>query len=160
AFMSFAENSPVFFFVVTKKPLLVSTCTMVMRTSPMPAPVSSSTLPDTSALPRHGWFSGGRGISPPPPPPRRPCANAAAAAATRALAMAEAAVGREHPSVASNLDLLGDLARVGGRYADAESCYRRALAIREKAFGPNHVVVGDTVNALAQLYRVQGRFAD
>ena len=56
----------------------------------------------------------------------------------RALAIAEKALGPEHPNVATSLNNLAELYRAQGQYAEAEPFYKRALAIWEKALGPEH----------------------
>ena len=76
----------------------------------------------------------------------------------RALAIAEKALGPEHPHVATSLNNLALLYRDQGRYEAAEPLYQRALAIDEKALGPEHPSVGDSLNNLAGLYRDQGRY--
>ena len=50
-----------------------------------------------------------------------------------ALAMREAALGKDHADVAQSCNNLAELYRVLGRYAEAEPLHQRALAIREKA---------------------------
>ena len=56
----------------------------------------------------------------------------------RALAVAEAALGPDHPDVALTLNGLAELHRAHGDYEAAEPEYARALAIREKALGSDH----------------------
>ena len=58
--------------------------------------------------------------------------------AQRALALAEKALGPDHPDVATALSRLAYAYTKLGRYADAEPLYRRSLAISEKALGPDH----------------------
>ncbi len=45
--------------------------------------------------------------------------------------------GPQDPRLATNLNNLGELYRLQGRYAEAEPLNKRALAIREKALGPD-----------------------
>jgi CHAT domain-containing protein/Flp pilus assembly protein TadD len=80
--------------------------------------------------------------------------------AQRALAIAEKALGPNHPDVATSLDNLVELYRVLGHSADAEPLAKRSLAIREKVFGPDHPAVATSLNYLAVLYQAQGRYAD
>ena len=47
----------------------------------------------------------------------------------------EKAGGPEHPAVATLLNNLGQVAKVTGRYAEAEPLIKRSLAIREKVLG-------------------------
>jgi tetratricopeptide (TPR) repeat protein len=56
----------------------------------------------------------------------------------RALAIAEKALGPDHPDVGNHLNNLAGLLQAKGDYAAAEPLFRRALAIDEKALGPNH----------------------
>ncbi len=56
----------------------------------------------------------------------------------RALAIAETALGPDHPNVATCLGNLAELLRVTGRAGEAEPLYRRALAILEASLGPEH----------------------
>src|SRR5262249_22388514 len=58
--------------------------------------------------------------------------------AQKALTLAEATLGPEHPTVAIYLEHLGVLHRKLGQGASAESQLRRALAIREARLGPEH----------------------
>jgi CHAT domain-containing protein/tetratricopeptide (TPR) repeat protein len=78
----------------------------------------------------------------------------------RSLAMDEAALGRDHPTVATTLSNLAGLYMSQGRDADAEPLLKRGLAIREKALGPGHLDVAMSLNNLATLYRKQSRYAD
>ena len=56
----------------------------------------------------------------------------------RALAIAETALGPEHPDVAASLNNLAALYHDQGRYAEAEPLLKRALAIKEKSLGLEH----------------------
>jgi tetratricopeptide (TPR) repeat protein len=76
--------------------------------------------------------------------------------AEKALEVAEANVGPNHPDVATSLNNLAALYYTQGDYAKAEPLYKRSLAIREKALGPNHPVVAISLNNLAVLYKTQG----
>jgi tetratricopeptide (TPR) repeat protein len=73
----------------------------------------------------------------------------------RALAIAEAALGGEHPDVGRILDNLVVATTAAGRYQEATALNRRVLAIKEKALGPDHpavasAVMNDVVVALAR----------
>ncbi|MEO0792075.1 MAG: tetratricopeptide repeat protein, partial [Pseudomonadota bacterium] len=85
---------------------------------------------------------------------------AATEIAKRALTVAEAKFGPDHPNVGTTLNNLAALYRAQGRYAEAEPLYKRSLSIREKALGPDHPHVGTTLNNLAGLYLEQGRYAE
>ena len=74
----------------------------------------------------------------------------------RALAIYEKALGPEHPAVATVLNNLGQVAKVQGRYAEAEPLIKRSLAIREKVLGPDHPDVARSLNNLAELYERAG----
>src|SRR5262249_59833577 len=68
----------------------------------------------------------------------------------RSLAIAEKALGPEHPDVATALNNLAALYQAQGKYAEAEPHHKRSLAAREKALGPEHPDVAATLNNLAQ----------
>jgi TonB family protein len=78
--------------------------------------------------------------------------------AEKALEVAEKAVGPNHPSVATSLNILAALHYAQGRYVQAEPLYKRSLAIREKILGPDHPEVAATLNNLAALYQTQGKY--
>jgi len=80
--------------------------------------------------------------------------------AERALAIKEAALGAEHPEVATSLNILANLYFLQGDYAATEPLFRRALAIREQALGPEHLEVAKSLNNLAVLYSRQGRHVE
>jgi tetratricopeptide (TPR) repeat protein/CHAT domain-containing protein len=80
--------------------------------------------------------------------------------AQRVLALREAALGPDHPSVVEALNGLADLYRAQGRYVDAEPLYRRALSSTEKDLGADHLSVATSLNGLAELYRLQGRMTE
>jgi tetratricopeptide (TPR) repeat protein len=76
----------------------------------------------------------------------------------RSLAIREAALGPDHPSVGTSLNNLAGLYRAQGKYDLAEPLYQRALAIREAALGPDHPDVGTALNNLAGHYTDQGKY--
>lgn len=84
----------------------------------------------------------------------------AAATAQKAIEVAEASVGPDHPYVAINLNNLAVLYREKGDYARAVPLYKRSLAIWEKALGPDHPYVADCLNNLSELYRAMGKDAE
>ncbi|HXX21851.1 MAG TPA: tetratricopeptide repeat protein [Terriglobia bacterium] len=76
----------------------------------------------------------------------------------RALAIAEKALGPDHPHVATSLNNLAVLYKTLGRYAEAEALFRRALAIDENALGPDRPGIATDLNNLAALYQDQGKY--
>ena len=74
-----------------------------------------------------------------------------------ALAIAEKALGPEHPHVATSLNNLAELYRAQGKYAQAEPLYRQALAIVEKALGPEHPGIATMLENYARMLRVLNR---
>jgi CHAT domain-containing protein len=75
-----------------------------------------------------------------------------------ALAIREAALGKNHPDVAQSLNNLATLYSDQGMYGQAEPLYQRALAIREAALGTDHPNVATSLNNLAALYVKQGMY--
>jgi tetratricopeptide (TPR) repeat protein len=71
----------------------------------------------------------------------------------RALAIDEAIVGPDHPTVAIVLNNLAQLLQATNRLAEAELLMRRALAIDEASLGPDHSNVAIHLNNLALLLR-------
>ena len=67
------------------------------------------------------------------------------------LAIAEKALGPEHPDTGTSLDNLAELLRAKGDFEAAEPLYRRALAIAEKLKGPEHPATAISLNNLAGL---------
>ena len=68
-----------------------------------------------------------------------------------ALKIDRASLGANHPKIARNLELLGNIYRVTNRISDSELPIRQALEIDESAFGPNHPVVARDLTSLAIL---------
>jgi tetratricopeptide (TPR) repeat protein len=79
---------------------------------------------------------------------------------TRALGIAEGALGNDHATTGARLNNLALLYCDQGRYAEAEPLYLRALALTEAALGNDHAETGARLNNLAALYRDQGRYAE
>ncbi len=69
----------------------------------------------------------------------------------RALALREAAVGPEHPSIGTELTFLADTYVATGDYAEATPLLERALRIQQAALGPEHHEVVETREALAEV---------
>ena len=61
----------------------------------------------------------------------------------RSLAIAEAAGGPDHPTVALSLLNLARVYQDRNRYALAEPLLKRSLAIQERLYGPEHPEVAD-----------------
>ncbi|NMO19167.1 CHAT domain-containing protein [Pyxidicoccus fallax] len=77
----------------------------------------------------------------------------------RALAMADATLGKSHPTIAALLNELGLFYAAQGLYLRAEPLLQRALAVREAAFGKSHPAVAVSLNSLGILYAIQGLYA-
>jgi CHAT domain-containing protein len=75
----------------------------------------------------------------------------------RALAIHEAALGKDHPSVATLLNNLATLYMDQGLYGRAEPLYQRALALWEAALGQKHPELARPLNNLASLRLAQHR---
>ena len=75
----------------------------------------------------------------------------------RALAIAERALGPEHPETAVSLNNLGFLLLGQGDLAAARPLLERALAIREKVLGPNHRHTKDSARVTAEALDALGR---
>ena len=73
----------------------------------------------------------------------------------QALASKEAALGPDHPSVATTLSSLGRLLQRLGDYTGAEVALRRALEIRE-TLGPEHLLVAKSLYNLGRLLQDRG----
>jgi tetratricopeptide (TPR) repeat protein len=74
------------------------------------------------------------------------------------LALRTDALGEAHPDVAQDMNALGALYHLAGRYSDADRAYRRALAVFEDSYGPGHFEIGQACANLAALRADQGRF--
>lgn len=92
--------------------------------------------------------------------------------AKKAIELAEAAVGADHPCMATSLSNLAlvytveacDCCSQGVIWdqevlAQAEPLFKRALAIREKTLGPDDINVAKNLVDLARLYEIQGLVA-
>jgi tetratricopeptide (TPR) repeat protein len=78
----------------------------------------------------------------------------------RALAIAGAGFGPDHPYVATYLNNLAELLQATNRLAEAEPLMRRALAIDQASFGPDHPTVAIRLNNLAALLTETNRLAE
>jgi tetratricopeptide (TPR) repeat protein len=78
----------------------------------------------------------------------------------RALALAEASFGPDHPAIVACLNNLTILLQDTNRLAEAEPVMRRALALAEASFGPDHPNVASCLNNLARLLQATNRLAE
>ncbi len=78
----------------------------------------------------------------------------------RALAISEASLGPDDPTVATRLNNLALLLQATNRLAEAEPLYRRAIAIGEASLGTQHPDVAIRLNNLAELLRATNRLAE
>jgi tetratricopeptide (TPR) repeat protein len=78
--------------------------------------------------------------------------------AERGAALRAGALGDDHPDVARDLNALGALYHLAGRFDDAAQAYRRALTVFEDWYGPDHFEVAMTCANLAVLHGDQGDF--
>ena len=113
-----------------------------------PAPQSSGNQPDVEALVERAGKLQAEGKY-----------GKAATIWRQVLAIAEQALGPNHPDVANSLNDLALLLKNQGQYAAAEPLYRRSLAIVKKALGPDHHNVATSLNNLAGLLSAQGQYA-
>ena len=79
--------------------------------------------------------------------------------AEEGLALRTGALGAAHPDVAKDLNALGALYHLAGRYDDAGDCYRRALATFEDCYGPGHFETAQACANLAVWHADRGQFA-
>jgi tetratricopeptide (TPR) repeat protein len=75
----------------------------------------------------------------------------------RAVDIAEATLGRDHPNVATRLSNLAAILRDLGRPREARPLLERALAIDEAAYGRDHPTVAARLSNLAMILRDLGR---
>jgi tetratricopeptide (TPR) repeat protein len=86
-------------------------------------------------------------------------ADAGIPLAEQGLALRTGKLGADHPDVARDLNALGALYQLAGRYRDADQAYRAALAAFERSYGSDHFEVAMTCANLAVLRSDQGDFA-
>jgi tetratricopeptide (TPR) repeat protein len=79
--------------------------------------------------------------------------------AEQGLRLRAAALGDSHPDVARDLNALGALYHLAGRYHDAADACQRALAAFEDCYGPDHFEVAMTCANLAAVRGDQRQFA-
>jgi len=78
----------------------------------------------------------------------------------QALEDLEKTHGRNHPDVATMLNILALVYKDQNRYKEAASLLNDALQIREKMLGPDHSLVAATLNNLAVLYGKRHKYAE
>ncbi|OQR70203.1 kinesin light chain isoform 1 [Tropilaelaps mercedesae] len=78
----------------------------------------------------------------------------------QALEDLEKTSGRNHPDVATMLNILALVYRDQNKYKDAAKLLDDALEIRERTLGENHPAVAATLNNLAVLYGKRGKYRD
>ncbi|VDL21849.1 unnamed protein product [Hymenolepis diminuta] len=78
----------------------------------------------------------------------------------QALEDLERTSGRDHPDVATMLNILALVYRDQGKYKDAANLLNEALVIRERHLGPDHPAVAATLNNLAVLYGKRGKYQE
>ncbi len=78
----------------------------------------------------------------------------------RALKIAEATVGPDHPTVAISVNNLGNVLQDQGDLEGAKACLERALKIWEDDLGPGHPNVAKGVNNLGLVLKDQGDLED
>jgi tetratricopeptide (TPR) repeat protein len=81
-------------------------------------------------------------------------------AAERALVLREAALGREHPDVASTYEILGLIYDEIGEFRKGEVAFARALAIYEKASPRDDQAVARASSDLGYLHMAAGSFKE
>ena len=79
--------------------------------------------------------------------------------AERGTALRAEALGPDHPDVARDLNALGALYHLAGRFDDAAQAYGQALTVFEDSYGPSHFEVAMTCANLAVLQSDQGNYA-
>jgi tetratricopeptide (TPR) repeat protein len=93
-------------------------------------------------------------------PGEPPVIDAAAERLGRTVELREAALGPDHPEVASALAIFAAHYQSERRFAAAEPLLRRAIAIREKAFGIGHLDVLALLEDLGALAHARGRVGE
>ncbi|KAL5108317.1 Kinesin light chain [Taenia crassiceps] len=78
----------------------------------------------------------------------------------QALEDLERTSGRDHPDVATMLNILALVYRDQNKYREAAHLLNEALVIRERHLGPDHPAVAATLNNLAVLYGKRGKYME
>lgn len=77
--------------------------------------------------------------------------------AKEALTIAKETFGKDHPTVASSLDMLAMIYYTERKYGQAEPLYKETLAIREKTLGSDHPDVVSVLANMVELYKTIGK---
>jgi serine/threonine-protein kinase len=80
--------------------------------------------------------------------------------ARESLRLRTAALGPDHPLVASSFDTVGAVARDLGDLDEAEEAYRASLRIREAAFGERHAQVARSLCQVGEVALRKGRISE
>ncbi|MEM3191588.1 MAG: tetratricopeptide repeat protein [Candidatus Parvarchaeota archaeon] len=86
------------------------------------------------------------------------CLKEAEALFNKSLEINKKYFGEEHPSVARDLTILGDVYKLLVRYHDALITYKQALEIDKKYFGEEHPSVARDLTKLGDIYVLLGRY--
>jgi tetratricopeptide (TPR) repeat protein len=78
--------------------------------------------------------------------------------AERGMALRTSVLGVTHSAVARDLNILGALYQLAGRFIEADEAYRRALGIVESCYGPDHLEVATICADLAALRSNHGDY--
>jgi tetratricopeptide (TPR) repeat protein len=77
-----------------------------------------------------------------------------------AIAIAETALGKEHPETAKACLNLAAFYQIRRRDRGAEQLYRRAIEILEPLYGRDHALILVARNELADVFRAEGRYTE
>ena len=80
------------------------------------------------------------------------------AALEQAIAIQEAALGPDHPSLARSLNNLASIDASAGSYEQAKQLHARALALWQETLGPEHPLVAGGLTNLANDHLVTGNY--
>jgi tetratricopeptide (TPR) repeat protein len=78
----------------------------------------------------------------------------------QALARAKKELGPDHPQVTHSMHMLGELARVQGRFKEAEQIAQTVVELREREVGKDHPDYANALNDLAVVYRAEDKHAE
>jgi CHAT domain-containing protein/tetratricopeptide (TPR) repeat protein len=78
----------------------------------------------------------------------------------RALVVARAKRGEDHPNVAATMGNLATVLEAESRFTEAEDAYKKTLAAYERLYRPNHPLTAIGLNNLANVYADQNRMQD
>ncbi len=78
----------------------------------------------------------------------------------RALTLSRAALGEEHPTIATQLANLGVLEHRRGQHVEAVATLEHAVAMQERLLGPMHPNLASNLNNLGLVVRSRGRLTE